>query len=265
VRANIGGVSIAAALLLAVPASNVEITSCDQVLRDGEVGELRQDLNCAQRPRWPFSAQGVRVEGGATLNLNGFTIRGDGTGVGIYCAPEGEQNVCTVNGPGTITGFWAGFNGVGCRFVVRRLFLHGNTNGIFGPLACDLRARDLRVVRNGESGIWVSGVRARRLVVSRNRGYGLVARSVDVRSLAARGNGLEGLLQWSTRGRFGRITRSRVTGNDTAGAGFDIAAAGTLTLRRVRCGRSAVLRYPRIVDSTDDEPAVVGSLGCRHD
>jgi hypothetical protein len=75
----------------------------------------------------------------------------------------------------------------------------------------------------------------------------------------------EGLRQFSVRGRFGRLVDSTVIENDVAGAGFDIAGAGRLRLRGVRCLQSARLRYPRMVDSSDDVPTVVGSFGCIDD
>ncbi len=255
------------ALLVARAAGAVEITACGQVLRAGEIGQLRRDLDCAvQPPTWPFSATGVRMEDGATLHLNGFTIRGDGSGVGVTCSqPDTRRATCTVNGPGTISGFWAGLNGGGCLFVVRGIVLERNTNGIVGPLACDLRAEQVNVIDNTEHGIWVARMRGRDLVVSGNGGSGLLASRLNVHGLAATGNGGEGVRQSTIRGRFGRIAYSTVIANGVNGPAYDIAAAGWLRLVGVRCGRSAKLRYPPVVDSSDDVPRVVGSFGCVND
>jgi len=193
-------------------------------------------------------------------------LRGPGDGVGVVCASEGRRELaCSVAGPGTITGFWAGFNGGGCRFVVRNITVAGNVHGIYGPLACDLDGEDLHVVDNHEDGIWVSRARGRRLTVSRNGGRGLVAQRVAIAALTAMHNGREGVRQSTTRGWFGWMLRSTVLENDAAGDGFDIAAVGRLRLREVQCRRSAKLEYPRVVDSSDDQPQVVGSYGCTDD
>ena len=76
------------------------MTECGQAVRAGEIGELRANLQCtAAADPLHLSARGVLVGRAATLNLNGFTIAGDGTGVGVECAG------CTVNGPGEIRTF----------------------------------------------------------------------------------------------------------------------------------------------------------------
>jgi hypothetical protein len=219
-----------------------------------------------RRRVWPFYAEGVRLEAGATLNLNGFTVRGDGTGVGVGCFPQGRRRpACTLKGPGEITGFWAGLNGGGCHFIARGALIRGNTNGIVGPLACNLDAENLNVVDNLEDGIWVIRMRGQRLIVSGNGGRGVLASRIALSGSAVTQNGREGVRQFSIRGRFGRIVNSTVIVNDAAGPGFDIAAAGAVRLRGVRCGRSARLRYPPVVDSSDDVPTVVGSFGCFND
>jgi hypothetical protein len=257
--------ALAPVLLVAQAASGVEITSCGQVVAAGEVAQLRGDLDCAAQPTWPFSARGVQLGNNATLQMNGFAIRGDGTGVGVVCGVGSARPTCRVLGPGTISGFWAGLNGGGCRFVIRGVLVQGNTNGIFGPLACDLDAEGVNVVENTEDGIWVARMRGRNLVVRDNGGHGLVATRVNVRGLAATGNGREGVLQTRRGPRAGLLASSTVIANAARSAGFDIAAAGHLRLYDVRCGRSAKLEYPPIVDSDDDVPRVIGSFGCLND
>src|SRR5207244_8472239 len=78
-----------------------ELTECGQAVPAGEIGELRANLvECAAAADpLHLSARGVLVDRAATLNLNGFSIAGDGTGVGVECAG------CTVNGPGEIRTF----------------------------------------------------------------------------------------------------------------------------------------------------------------
>jgi hypothetical protein len=250
-------------LLLAGPAGAVEITTCAQVVAAGEVGQLRNDLDCGPAPPFLLAAKGVQLEHGATLYLNGFTIRGNGTGVGVACGGDGARPTCRVNGPGTITGFWAGFNGGGCRFVARDLVVRGNTNGIYGPLACALEADGVHVVDNTEDGIWVWRMRGRDLVVSDNGARGVVATRIYVHGLTATGNGREGVLQQIAHRRAGWLVDSTLAGNDTGGAGYDIAAAGRLRLFAVDCGRSARIEYP--FAGNGDEPEVVGTLGCAND
>jgi hypothetical protein len=258
--------TLALPLALASAAGAVDVVSCGQTIPPGAVGRLRRDLDCRAEPRWPFAARGVRLEGRAALELNGFTIRGDGTGVGVECARGGgSRPVCTVDGPGVVTGFWAGFNGAGCLFVVRGVSVHGNNHGILGPLACDLRAERVNAVENAGDGIWVWRLRGSHITASQNGARGLVASRIVAHALLAAHNGMEGVRQFSVRGRFGRIVDSTVIENDVAGAGYDIAAAGRLRLRAVRCRRSARLRYPPMVDSSDDVPTIIGSFGCIDD
>ena len=259
-----------ALIVLAAPlapsaAAAIDIVACRQVVPAGQVGRLLRDLDCRAQSSFPFSAEGVRLEGGATLDLNGFAIRGDGSGVGVMCAPGRRRAPCRVKGPGEISGFWAGVNGGGCRLVMKRVLVRGNTNGVYAPLDCDLRGDHLDVEDNLGDGIWVARLRGRTLAVRGNGGRGVVTSRIAARGLAATDNALEGVRQSTTRGRFGRLVDSTVIGNDAAGAGLDIAAAGRLRLRGVRCRRSARLRYPAVVDSIDDVPEIVGSFGCIDD
>jgi len=57
-----------------------ELTECGQAVPAGEIGELRANLvECAAAADpLHLSARGVLVGRAATLNLNGFTIAGDG-------------------------------------------------------------------------------------------------------------------------------------------------------------------------------------------
>ena len=70
-------------------ADAADVTSCGQAVGDGEVAELRGDLDCTAPTTFPFSAEGVHISAGATLRMNGFAIRGDGSGVGITCFGPG--------------------------------------------------------------------------------------------------------------------------------------------------------------------------------
>jgi len=58
----------------------------------GETAILITDLACARTTTWPFSAQGVMLDGGASIDLNGHSITGDGSGVGVDCEPQGHAH-----------------------------------------------------------------------------------------------------------------------------------------------------------------------------
>jgi len=72
-----GRAALLALVLLPATAAAVDVTGCGQVLRPGEIGDLRGDLDCATH-------EAVRVQAGATLRLNGFTLRGNGVNVGVW-------------------------------------------------------------------------------------------------------------------------------------------------------------------------------------
>jgi hypothetical protein len=265
---------LVAVLLAARPAGGAslleaaDVTHCGQVVGDGEVAELRGDLDCAAPTTFPFSAEGVHLSAGATLRMNGFAIRGDGSGVGITCFGPGESNVapCTVEGPGEIRGFWAAINGAGCALVARDVVMTGNSNGIVAALSCRLEATRIVASDNAELGIWATDVHGRDVDASRNGGGGVVASfDIHVKRLRATDNGREGIRLARFRGGDGRIVDSVVVRNERLGRGFDIAAAGRLQLVRTRCGRSAKLRYRRHPATNGYRPRVVGSFGCARD
>ena len=246
-------------LVTARSAAAVDVTECGQVIQKGEVGELRNDLQCVRRPTWPFSAQGVYLYQGATLRLNGFAIAGDDSGVGIECGTTGVgRNRCTIEGPGEVRGFYAGVNCGGCRVVARAVIFRANTNGIYIPLSGRLVAENVVAIDNVEEGIWAQSVRAKDVEASRNGGSGV--NSFDrlrVRGLTALANGGPGVRGGS---KGSRIVESTVTDNDTTGDGYDITSTGPVRLVRTSCGQSAKLRYV-----SQEEFKIVGSFGCTDD
>lgn len=235
-------------------ATAVDVTECRQVIAAGQVGELKADLVCAASPTWPFSARGVRLEPGATLRMNGFSVSGDGTGVGVECT----NRRCTVEGPGEIRGFWAGVNCGGCRVVARDVVVRENVEGIYIPLAGTLVAERVVASDNEQSGIWAQAVRGSDIEASRNGSNGVSANSrLRVRRLDAMANGGPGVDGGYKRTR---IVDSVVTDNDTAGDGYDITSIGPVRLIRTSCGKSAKLRYV-----SQEEYDIVGSFGCTDD
>lgn len=250
------------AFALAPTAGAIDLDACGMVVEPGQTARLTADLDCGPLPEWPFSTRGIRLQPGATLELNGFALRGDGSGVGVECGPgkRARTRACTVVGPGEISGFYAGMNGGGCRMVARDVTIRENTVGVLGPLACRLDAEELTVTDNLEDGVWVWRLRARGLVASGNGDAGIRTGRLAARDVFATGNGEIGVVQFTTRGRLGRLVDSTVLGNVLT----DIAAV-RVRLRRVECGRSERLRWPPVVDSSDDQPTVVGTFGCRDD
>jgi hypothetical protein len=235
-------------------AAAVDVTDCGQVIEPGKVGELKNDLACAASPTWPFSACGVRLQPGAKLQLNGFTISGDGTGAGVECWTKR----CTIEGPGEIRGFWAGVNCAGCRVVARDVVVRENNEGIYIPLAGTLEAKRVVASDNTRSGIWAQAVMGSDIEASRNGLNGVSANGrLRVRRLDATANGRSGVLGGHGRGR---LVDSTVTGNDVATGGYDIVSVGTMRLVRTTCGKSATIRY-----WSQEEYDVVGSFGCADD
>jgi hypothetical protein len=232
----------------------VDVTECRQVIEPGEVGELKNDLACAASPTWPFSARGVRLQPGARLQMNGFTISSDGTGAGVECT----SRRCTIEGPGEIRGFWAGVNCGGCRVVARDVVVRENNEGIYIPLAGTLVAERVVASDNAGSGIWAQTVRGSDIEASRNGSNGVSANSwLRIRRLDATANGRSGVLAGSTRSR---LVDSTVISNDVADGGYDIVSTGTVRLVRTTCGKSAKIRY-----SSQEEYDVIGSFGCMND
>jgi hypothetical protein len=245
-------------------AGAVDVTTCEQVIEAGEVAELRQDLACARRPIWPFSALGVYLEPGATLVMNGFTIAGDGSGVGVNC--YGSRR-CTIQGPGEIRGFELGVNCGGCRLVARDVAFRDNVSGILIPKSGILDAERVVASDNAEFGIWAHRLRATDVEAERNGWAGIAANaSLRLRRVVVTGNGYDGVRCLGFRCGRTRIADSTVTGNATSGSGYyDIASTGPVRLRDVTCDRSAKLFYPGWRDGDYETVEVVGSFGCVED
>src|SRR5262245_57948865 len=221
------GAALIAALLLPGTVGAVDVTTCGQVVESGQVGNLVHDLDCASGPGFPGSPEGVRLVAGAILQMNGFSIRGDEHGVGVFCGAG--RRACTVIGPGVIRGFYAGLNGGGCRAALRGVVLHGNTYGVLGPLSCSVVVDHVNAVENTRDGIWAQRIRARTTSASHNGEAGVAAARIDARGLLATGNGAEGVRHSKFHGGFGRIVDSTVIGNGATN-GYDITAVGRLRL-----------------------------------
>jgi hypothetical protein len=250
-------------LLLSLPlaasaALAVEITQCGQGVPAYEIGELRTNLHCTAGVDPLHLAQGVLAGRGATLNLNGFTIMGDGTGGGVQCAG------CSVNGPGEITNFEVGITGGGGRVRLQSLVVRGNRNGMTykAPRIIDL----INVVMsdNAEIGMSARGgrVRGRDVEASRNGTAGVWAPAVKFVRLTAVGNGTRGGV-YATLPRHARLRLidSTIIGNNGLEAGFDVLSTGQVELRNTTCGRGARVREHLREETT----TVIGHLRCGSD
>jgi hypothetical protein len=254
---------VALVLVVAARAAGaVDVTACGQVIEAGQVGVLRQDLACTRTPTWPFSAQGVYLSPGATLELNGFDIEGDYSGVGITCG----SRACTIQGPGEVRGFELGVSCGGCRVVARDVAFRENVSGILIPKSGTLEAARVIASDNAEFGIWAHRVRAADVEASRNGLAGVAANaSLRLRGVDAVDNGREGVRCLGFVCGRTRIVDSTVTGNDLSGDGYDIASTGRVRLRNVTCGQSVKLHYPHWRDNDYDTVEIVGSFGCAGD
>ncbi len=244
--------------LTAAPAHAVEITQCRQAVPPREVGELRADLHCT---KVGLSAQGVFLERRATLNLNGFTITGDGTGFAVQCA------ACTINGPGEITNFDVAITGAGGRARIQNLVVRGNRNGMEYKAPRVIELINVVMSDNAEIGMSARGgrMRGRDIDVSRNGMTGIFAPIDKLVRLTAIGNGTYGgaYVLPPRPGRPARLVDSTITDNDGLGAGFDVLSTGAVRLVRTTCGRGARVRFTS--DGGVETTTVVGRLGCARD
>ncbi len=247
---------------LPAPALGIDVTSCGQQVPSGERGDLRANLSCDV---------GVHLGPGAALNLNGFTLTGNGalSSQGVQCLNRRGAR-CTINGPGEIRGFGAGVSCAGVRLEVRDVVLRFNRNGISCKAPRRIELSRVGATDN-EVGIDVQGgggpLRGHDVEVSHNSTAGINARVVtDLVRLIAVGNGEGGglyvLMAGRSRRRLVRLTDSTVVDNDGLGGGFDVLTNGRATLVDTVCGRGARLRVKLRPPYTT---TLAGRLGCSDD
>ena len=219
---------ISLVLLLASLAHAVDVTSCGQEVRDGDVGVLQADLVCPTDLVGPPYV-GVQLDQDAVLQMNGHSITGQQ--LGVFCFRD-----CTIVGPGEITGATSQAigGGSGIHVTASDLDIHDNggiadvagsrltvTNVVarrngYGIRAQQLRATNLSIADNtgdailvqkrfvgsdvtitggGEGGVTaLSGVRATRLAITGTPGVGLFSRgSVVLRDSSVTGSVYLGL------------------------------------------------------------------------
>jgi len=151
----------------------VDITVCDQVVPPGQVGELRNDLDCSSGSFAAAVHLGqIYVGQMATLRLNGHRLKGPTVGGRVVDVPGSAR----IEGPGEIDSATAACIGVDGR----SLFMDGGETGID--------------IHDCNSGISVEGGKAslKNVTVRDNVGVGAYAFTLKARSVTATGN-LQGL------------------------------------------------------------------------
>src|SRR5215813_15462375 len=182
-------------LVVGTSAAAMDITTCRQFVPAGVVAVLQADLVCGPSAQWPFSPQGVVLNSGATVSLNGHSITGDGTGVGVDCEPQGgirsRRNACRVVGPGVISGFELGIGVVG-HVAVEGVIVRGNRYGISVAKCCRLDVADVVAEDNATAGVYARRLSGSGLRANRNGEVGVWAYGFNLVGLSASGNGLGG-------------------------------------------------------------------------
>jgi len=247
--------------LLLSRAHGLDVTSCGQVVPEGETGVLQTDLDCSADP----PSFHVTLRNRATLALNGHSIKGSPGSEIVACNIAAR---CTVVGPGTLSG---GFCGICAArsLTVQQVSIHDSGYGVAAGSVGALRISDVSVDNIAPEGVGISGgrieatnvsatncasngieafraLRGFSLVASNNGGTGVRAsRSYVIDGLVANNNGQTpqrdgaGLLAL----RRGRLSNAILTGNSysspfTAPVAVDIFARRAVDATNVACDHS---------------------------
>lgn len=212
-------ISLALVALLATPALAVDITAPGQTVPKHKKGVVQADLVCAP-------GEGLALENGATLDLNGHTLDGcDVNGI----AGATERIRISVRGPGQIRNAGIGFS-AGTLRVRDVVVQDAPGRGISGASG----------VNGGPSTLQLNGV-----TVTGSAGAGIEATRVFARDVTVSGGGEQGIVGWRSvsgsnvvltgnqEGVFSavdiRLRDSQVTGNTTFGviANLTVAIIGS--------------------------------------
>src|SRR5262249_54099144 len=213
----------------------LDIASCGADVPPGQVGVLQADLTCAS------TTTAVILEEVATLQMNGHSISGAGTGV--FCLTR-----CTVQGPGEIVGATnfgiATSSNPRPRGLVEDVTIRDGAGSAiaFGQPG----SLDLRNVTVANNGACLAATNARRIrgtnvVVTNNANGGVQARRLRFTGLTLQGNGAPGLLTF--KGGV-HLVDSTLTGNNSGMGDLDLATRRRPGLYNTTCGRSARVPDP---------------------
>jgi len=221
----------------------LDIASCGADVPPGQVGVLQADLTCAS------TTAAVELEDLATLQMNGHSISGAGTGV--FCFVR-----CTVQGPGEIVGA-ANFGIVTSTNPRPRVLVEDVTirDGAGSAIAFGAPGLlDLTNVTVDNNGAGVSATNAGRIrgtnvVITNNANGGAGARRLRFTGLTLQGNGAPGLV--SFRGGV-HLVDSTLTGNNSGMGDLDLATRRRPGVYNTTCGRSARVPDPPAVPAPTD-------------
>jgi hypothetical protein len=173
-----------------------DITSCDQLVPDHQVGTLQADVMCVP-------GEGIALGRSATLQLNGHTVSTDADisfgMVGIACL----RGTCRVDGPGEVSGFGGAS-------------AHDNSVGILGGR---VQLFDVHLEGNSEWGASGDKLQATNVTASGNNGEGLLGNSLKLTDVVTSGNVRDGV-------RCSSVTARRLTATDNLGFGIQSVYPG---------------------------------------
>ncbi len=238
---------VAAVLVMLCPeARALDITSCGQVVPDGETGILQADLVCPPAPPGPpYFA--VQLNRGATLEMNGHSITGQQ--LGVFCFGD-----CTVRGPGEITGASSNAIGapIGIRVDVSDLDIHDN-HGIMDVAGSKLTLANITASHNAY-GIRAASLKATNVTINDNAGDALLVQKRLIATDVTVTNTGEGGI--STLGSI-RATRLVVSG----AAGVGLFSRGRAKLMDSSVTGSGFLALDLV---TGRKPRLLGTSTCGH-
>ncbi|HYV56221.1 MAG TPA: hypothetical protein VE911_01695 [Candidatus Nitrosopolaris sp.] len=254
-----GAVTAFMAIVSASPASAMELTACGQFVSAGESAVLATDLACTRTTTFPFSAQGVVLDGGASVDLNGHSITGDDSGIGVSCNPQGRHTLrkpCRVTGPGTVSGFELGIGGIGV-VEVTGVVTRENLYGVVVAKCCALHVSDVAADDNDIAGVSAGRLTGSGLHANGNGKVGVAATRFRLARVVASGNGVGG----GVYGR-GRLSDSVIVGNAGFDGTYDLLAYPRIRTRNSTCGGGIRLRTI-FGPGGKEQTRVLGSFACR--
>lgn len=215
-RGSFGSAVVTLALWIGtVPAATVPVTTCGQVVAG--TGALAADLDCSAT-----TGAAVTLGPGARLQLAGFTLTGNETGV------QCDVGACRIDGPGTIR---------------RPTYVAGNFRGVVGLLR--LRIANV-VLENWPIALYVLGPIQAKGCTIRDGGWGVLGERTTIVDSTFSNNviGVHGSEGTPSGPGFGikyifwgvRIRHSTFTAN-----GIDVASYKRPVVRDTTCTTSDLL------------------------
>ena len=222
-------------------------SSCGVIVRKGDPGELRGDLDCTGQN----VASAITLQSGARLRLNGHRISG-GRNQNVAC--DASSRICTIEGPGEITGSRNGLS-LASKAKIRDVVVHGNQVGIYKPYGDVGHAALLdlgNVVIRDNTGDGVRGGAALRftdVIIENNGGVGTTSYGPSrLKRTSISVNGVAGIVtgryhdfyqEYLYNNRLLPLVDSSVVGNGLLDGGADLASGKRPKLLRSTCGTSS--------------------------